>query len=68
MNAWALVGLLLIAYAAAVLFVAIKKPPAIWNMAKIRLFIKILGSRGTQIFFIVFAMLSAGVGLWLMIR
>lgn len=34
MDGLALLGLLLIAYAAAVIFITVKKPEQIWNMAK----------------------------------
>ncbi len=68
MNGLALLGILLILYAAAVVLIAIKKPEKIWNMAKIRMFIKILGESGTVIFFYVFAAICFGVGIWLVIK
>ena len=37
-------------------------------MAKIRMFRKILGDRGTEIFFYLFALASAGFGIWLLIN
>jgi len=61
-------GILLILYAAAVVLIAVKKPEKIWNMAKIRMFIKILGESGTVIFFYVFAAICCGVGIWLVIK
>lgn len=64
MNGWAILGLVLIAYAIAVAVLAIKKPEKIWNMAKIRMFRKILGEKGTVIFFFVFALIAAGFGIW----
>ena len=68
MNGLALLGIFLIIYAVAVVYIAAKKPEAIWNMAKIRMFRKILGDRGTVIFFYIFAIASAGVGIWLMVK
>ncbi len=47
MNGWPLLGLLLIAYAGMVVFIAAMKPQKIWQMAKIRAFIKVLGEKGT---------------------
>ncbi len=68
MDELALLGLILILYAGAVVYIALKKPEAIWNMAKIRMFRKILGDRGTEIFFYLFALASAGFGIWLLIN
>lgn len=65
MNGLALLGIFLIIYAIAVVYIAAKKPAAIWNMAKIRMFKKVLGESGTVIFFYIFAIASAGVGIWL---
>lgn len=68
MDGLALLGLILILYAGAVVYIALKKPEAIWNMAKIRMFRKILGDRGTEIFFYLFALASVGFGIWLLIN
>ncbi len=57
-------GLLAFVYAAFVVFVALKKPPAIWGMAKIRGFIKVLGEKGTVIFFYIWAVIFVGLGIW----
>jgi hypothetical protein len=66
MNGLGLLGLLLIIYAVVVLYIAIKKPAKVWDMAKIKLFRKLLGELGTVIFFIVFALVAAGFGVWLL--
>lgn len=68
MNGLGLLGILLIVYAAAVVFITLKKPEGIWNMAKIRMFRKVLGEGGTVIFFYIFAVASAAVGIWLLIK
>lgn len=67
MDGLALLGLLLIVYAAAVIFITVKKPEQIWNMAKIRMFRRLLGEKGTEIFFYVFALAAAGFGIWLLV-
>lgn len=66
MDWLALLGLVLFAYAAVVVWIAVKKPEKIWNMAKIRIFRKVLGDKGTVIFFWVFAAISLGFGIWLL--
>lgn len=68
MNGLALLGILLMIYAIAIVFIAIKKPEKIWNMAKIRMFIKVLGEQGTVIFFYIFAAICFAGGLWLVIK
>ena len=68
MDGLALLGLILIAYAGAVIFITVKKPEQIWNMAKIKLFRKMLGDRGTEIFFYLFALAAAGFGVWLLLQ
>ncbi|SFN53325.1 hypothetical protein [Proteiniclasticum ruminis] len=68
MDGLALLGLILLVYAGAVVYITLKKPEAIWNMAKIRVFRKLLGDRGTEIFFYLFALASAGFGIWLLVN
>lgn len=68
MNGLALLGILLLIYAVFIVFVTIKKPDAIWNMSKIRGFKKVLGEKGTVIFFYVWALLAATVGIWLLTK
>ena len=67
MNWNALWGTLLIVYGALVIFIALKKPAAIWSMGKIKAFIKVLGEKGTVIFFYIWAALALGFGLWFFI-
>lgn len=64
MNIFPLLGLLAFAYAAIVVVIAIKKPEKIWSMGKIQLFIKILGEKGTVIFFYIWAVIFVGLGIW----
>lgn len=68
MDGWALLGLLLIIYSAAVFYITVKKPESIWNMAKIKMFIKLLGEKGTEIVFYVFAVAALVIGIWLLVR
>lgn len=68
MNGLALLGLILILYSILVVFITIKKPKSIWEMGKIKMFIKLLGEKGTIIFFYVFAAIALGFGIWLLVR
>ncbi|PKM65741.1 MAG: hypothetical protein CVU95_14235 [Firmicutes bacterium HGW-Firmicutes-2] len=65
MKVWAIVS---IVYAAAVIVLAITKPAAIWNMKKIQIFEKVLGVKGTEIFFYVWALIFLVLGIWLLTR
>lgn len=53
MNIVPLLGLLAFVYAGLVVWIAMKKPGKIWNMGKIQGFVKVLGEKGTVIFFYV---------------
>ncbi len=68
MNLLALLGALMVAYCLFVFYIIAKKPQKIWGMKKIQQFIKVLGSTGTHILFILFALAVGGVGVWLMVR
>jgi hypothetical protein len=68
MNGLALLGLFLVLYAVLVVFLAIKKPKSIWEMGKIKFFIKLLGEKGTVIFFFVIAAIAAGFGISLLVK
>lgn len=65
MNLW---GVLAIVYAAAVVVIAVVKPEKIWHMKKIELFKKVLGDKGTEIFFYVWALVFLFLGVWLIAR
>lgn len=62
MKIW---GILAVAYAVAVVVIAVVKPEKIWNMKKIELFKKFLGDRGTEIFFYIWAAIFLFLGIWL---
>ncbi len=67
MNWNPLLGLLAIAYALAIVVITVKKPKSIWEMAKIKFFRKMLGEKGTVIFFYVWGALFVGLGIWLFV-
>ena len=56
-----LLAIVLVVYGIFVLVVAIFKPKAIWDMAKIQGIVKLLGETGTVVFFIIWG-LAALVG------
>jgi hypothetical protein len=66
LNVRAFIGVLLLFYGALVVFLTLNKPKVIWNMKKIKLFEKLLGERGTVVFFYVFAAVSIVAGIWLL--
>lgn len=68
MNYMALIGILLAIYGVAVVGLTLKKPESIWQMKKIKLFIKVLGEKGTDIFFYIFAAICIVGGVLLIIR
>ncbi len=66
MNWYPLLGLLALAYAALVIYLgATKKPEVLWNMGKIQAFVKVLGEKGTVIFFYILGAGVAALGIWL---
>jgi hypothetical protein len=68
MNGLALLGIILIAYAALVVFIAVRKPRSIWEMSKIKWFRDRMGEKGTVIFFYFWAAVALGFGIWLLVR
>ena len=68
MNGLALLGLILILYSVVVVVLAIRKPKSIWEMGKIKAFIKVLGEKGTVIMFYLIAAVALGFGIWLLVR
>lgn len=67
MKLFVLLGILAICYGVVVFYIAFKKPKKIWEMTKIKGFIKVLGEKGTIIFFYIWGILFVGVGIWLII-
>jgi len=66
MNWYPLLALLAFAYAAAVLYIVIKKPPKIMQMGKLQAIEKMLGKKGADIFYYVWAVVFAAMGIWLL--
>ncbi|MDY0236899.1 MAG: hypothetical protein RBR71_12805 [Gudongella sp.] len=62
MKIW---GILAVIYAVAVVVIAVVKPESIWNMKKIEMFKKVLGDKGTEIFFYIWALIFLFLGIWL---
>ena len=66
MNWFPLLGLLALAYAGLVVYLGVaQKPAVLWNMGKIQGFVRVLGERGTMIFFVIWGLLFAVLGVWL---
>lgn len=57
-------GLLSFLYALAVFVIAYKQPEKVWKMKKIQAFIKVLGEKGTIIFFNIWGFIFIGLGIW----
>ncbi|MCM1988273.1 hypothetical protein [Oceanirhabdus seepicola] len=68
MNVWALLGILALLYAVMVFVIAAKKPEKIWNMKKIEGFKKVLGEKGTVIFFYIWGAAFVVLGVWLLMK
>ncbi|MGB2965322.1 MAG: hypothetical protein WBB69_15200 [Anaerolineales bacterium] len=66
MNWYPLLALLAFAYTGLVFWLTIKKPEKLWSISKIQFFVKALGERGTEIFFYVFGLAFAALGIWLL--
>lgn len=66
MNWNPLFALLAFGYAGLVFWLTIKKPEKLWNIGKIQAFVKVLGERGTDIFFYIFGAAAAALGVWLL--
>lgn len=67
MGGLKLLGIFLLVYAVAVVVIAVMKPKSIWEMKKIKFFIKYLGEQGTVIFFYAWALIAVIFGLWLLL-
>ncbi|MBN2287595.1 MAG: hypothetical protein JXQ26_08470 [Tissierellales bacterium] len=63
-----LLGVLAVLYAVAVVVIAVMKPEKIWSMKKIELFKKVLGDKGTEIFFYLWAVGFLFLGIWLLVK
>jgi len=68
MNWMPLLALLAFAYAAAVFYIAIKKPPRIMQLGKLKTIEKILGKTGMDIFFYIWGAAFVVLGVWLLMK
>ena len=59
-------GLVLILYAIFVIYITIKRPKSIWQKKKIKIFINLIGERGTVILFFVWSALVLAVAVFLL--
>jgi len=66
MNWNPLLALLSFAYTGLVLWITIKKPEKLWGIGKIQAIVKVLGERGTEIFFYFWGLVFAALGVWLL--
>ena len=66
MNWYPLLALLAFAYTGLVFWLTIKKPVKLWSISKVQFFVKVLGERGTEIFFYVFGLAFTALGVWLL--
>lgn len=64
MKLWGIISIL---YAVFVVVFAVMKPGKIWNMKKIEMFKKVLGDKGTEIFFYIWALGFLFLGIWLLV-
>ncbi|MDD2573084.1 MAG: hypothetical protein WCS98_02175 [Bacillota bacterium] len=64
MKLWGIISIL---YAVFVVVIAVMKPGKIWNMKKIEMFKKVLGDKGTEIFFYIWALGFLFLGIWLLV-
>lgn len=68
MKVMPLLGILFILYAVMCIFIAVKKPPKMWDMKKIQGFRKALGDKGTVIFFCIWGLGFGALGVWLLTK
>ncbi|MFP4365126.1 MAG: hypothetical protein ACLFR1_14785 [Spirochaetia bacterium] len=62
-----ILGIVLIVYGVFCVFIGAVKFSPVWNMGKIQGFVKMLGEIGTQIFLVVWGLIAAGIGIWLVV-
>lgn len=67
MGTLTILGIILIAYGAIMIALAIFKPAPIWRMGKVQAFVKLLGEKGTVIFSIIMALIVLGIGIALVL-
>ena len=61
-------SLFLILWGAGTLFVALRKPAAVWKLGKIQGFVQLLGEKGTVIFFVFIGVATIAGGIYLLVK
>lgn len=67
MEAATIWGIILVVYALLVIALTVFKPAPIWRLGKIQGFIKLLGEKGTVVFFWIFALIVLIIGIVLLV-
>ncbi|MDV2989647.1 MAG: hypothetical protein P3T54_05835 [Dehalogenimonas sp.] len=67
MEAATIWGIILVVYALLVIALAVFKPAPVWRLGKIQAFVKLLGEKGTVIFFLIFAIIVLVIGIVLLV-
>ena len=68
MEGLVILGIILIIYAILCIALVITKPEAVWKLGKFKMFVKVLGAKGTDIFITVWGLIVGGIGIYLLIR
>lgn len=68
MQRQSIIGLCLIFYGMTVLYIDVVKPISLWDRKKIRIVVKLLGEKGTEMFFHIFGWIITLLGIFLMLR
>ncbi len=68
MQWYPLIALIAFAYAAATLFIIIKKPPSMMKLGKVEIFQKLIGKKGTDILYYAVSILAIGIGIWALLQ
>lgn len=68
MNFYPLIALVAFIYAGLVFYIVIVKNPAWTKIGKFDAAQKILGERGAEIFYYIWGLLAAGIGIWALMQ
>jgi hypothetical protein len=68
MNWYPLLALVAFAYAAAVFYIVIAKPPALMKIGKLQAIERLLGKRGAEIFYYAWGSLAVLLGIWALLQ
>jgi hypothetical protein len=68
MNGWMILGIFLILWGLAVIYIIALRPKWYWNGRKGQFYMKRMGEKGTNIFFGILAAVTIGAGIYLLVR